>query len=330
MWTVMAVSAVALLLGACAETQLATHAMKKWGPDEPAPKSKTYKVGKPYQVDGIWYYPSEDYDYDETGIASWYGPNFHGKLTANGEIYDQNDVTAAHKTLPMPSFVRVTNLDNGRSIVVRINDRGPFVNGRIIDLSRQSAQLLGVIQNGTAKVRVQIMPEESRAIAAALQGQGAGGNGSPIKAAAMPKEAVSAESLAPPPGARSVSGTGERAVDGAMASRAPAPPVQTAALPNPANQAVSVVPVTPTQIHVQAGAFSTYEAAHKAAARLSGVGNVNIYPVLVKGRDLYRVRVGPLAAADDADRVLKAVVSNGFEDARVVVDRTDAGVMTNR
>lgn len=326
----MAGTAVALLLGGCAETQLATHAIKKWGPDEPPPKSKIYKVGKPYQVEGIWYYPREDYEYDETGIASWYGPNFHGKLTANGEVYDQNDVTAAHKTLPMPSFVRVTNLDNGRSIVVRINDRGPFVNGRIIDLSRQSAQLLGVIQNGTAKVRVQILPDESRAIASALQGQGAGGNGSPIQAAAMPKEAVSAESLAPPSGARVVSGKGSREVDGRPVPKVQSEAVQTAALPNPVSDKVTIVPVTPTQIHVQAGAFSTYEAAHKAAARLSGIGNVNIYPVLIKGRDLYRVRVGPLAVADDADRILKAVVQTGFEDARVVVDRTDAGILTNR
>ncbi|HEX9446391.1 MAG TPA: septal ring lytic transglycosylase RlpA family protein, partial [Dongiaceae bacterium] len=108
-------------------------------PQRPQP----YKIGKPYQVDGVWYYPKTDMDYDETGIASWYGPGFHGQYTANGEVYDQNGLTAAHKTLPLPSMVRVTNLDNGRSIVVRVNDRGPFVNGRIVDLTRRDAQLLG-------------------------------------------------------------------------------------------------------------------------------------------------------------------------------------------
>src|SRR5580698_2414497 len=113
-----------------------------------------YKVGNPYQIDGVWYYPAEDWNYDETGIASWYGPGFQERYTANGEVYDQNDLTAAHKTLPLPSFVRVTNLDNGRSIVLRVNDRGPFARGRIIDVSRRSAQLLGFYGIGTAKVRV--------------------------------------------------------------------------------------------------------------------------------------------------------------------------------
>src|SRR5215510_5128351 len=105
-------------------------------PPEPPPVMATpeYKVGNPYQIAGVWYYPKEQPDYDQTGIASWYGPNFHGRLTANGEVFDSNQISAAHPTLPMPVNVRVTNLDNGRSIVVRINDRGPFVRGRIIDL----------------------------------------------------------------------------------------------------------------------------------------------------------------------------------------------------
>lgn len=124
-----------------------------------------YKVGNPYQVNGEWYTPSEDYGYDETGLASWYGAEFGGKRTANGEIFDPNELTAAHRTLPMPSLVRVTNLDNGRSIVVRINDRGPFAAGRIIDISRRGAQLLGFEGNGVAKVRVSILEPESRALA---------------------------------------------------------------------------------------------------------------------------------------------------------------------
>ena len=102
-----------------------------------------YKVGNPYKVAGIWYYPERDLTYDETGIGSWYGDEFAGKLTANGEIFDPELVTAAHKTLPMPSVVRVTNLDNGKSLVVRVNDRGPFVAGRIIDLSREAARRIG-------------------------------------------------------------------------------------------------------------------------------------------------------------------------------------------
>lgn len=120
-----------------------------------APKSAgTYKVGNPYQIAGKWYYPSDDPHYQETGTASWYGPTFHGKSTANGEQFDENGVTAAHRTLPMPSYVEVTNLENGRKLVVRVNDRGPFAKDRIIDLSRRSAQLLGVEQQGTARVHV--------------------------------------------------------------------------------------------------------------------------------------------------------------------------------
>lgn len=132
----------------------------------------SYKVGKPYQIDNVWYYPAEDWDYNETGIASWYGPGFHGKNTANGEKYNQNDLTAAHRTLPMPSIVEVTNLENGRSVRVRVNDRGPYARGRIIDLSKRGADLLGVSGPGTAKVRVRLVVDESQRIKeAALRGE---------------------------------------------------------------------------------------------------------------------------------------------------------------
>ena len=110
-----------------------------------------YKVGNPYQIMGRWYYPKEDYSYSEIGTASWYGDDFHAKRTANGEKYDMNTLTAAHRTLPLPSIVRVTNLENGRSLVVRVNDRGPYAKERIIDVSKRSAQLLGYQTKGTTK-----------------------------------------------------------------------------------------------------------------------------------------------------------------------------------
>ncbi|MEM6461657.1 MAG: septal ring lytic transglycosylase RlpA family protein [Pseudomonadota bacterium] len=115
----------------------------------------TYKIGSPYQVKGRWFYPKEETDYDKTGLASWYGPNFHGRLTANGEIYDQYHLSAAHPTFPLPSYARVTNLDNGHSVVVRVNDRGPFKKGRIIDVSSRTADLLEMKHHGLASVRVQ-------------------------------------------------------------------------------------------------------------------------------------------------------------------------------
>jgi rare lipoprotein A len=150
-------AACLLLVGACAEVELVSHAAKQVGPASQSRGGGHYKIGKPYEIDGIWYYPTVDYGYRETGIASWYGPKFHGNLTANGELFNQYEVSAAHRTLPMPSMVRVTNLENGRSIVVRVNDRGPFKNGRIIDLSTRAAQLLGFHRQGTAKVMVEIL-----------------------------------------------------------------------------------------------------------------------------------------------------------------------------
>lgn len=128
--------------------------------------SGRYKVGNPYTVNGIRYTPAVDYDYDRTGVASWYGPGFHGASTANGERYNQDDMTAAHTTLPLPSLVEVTNLETGRKAIVRVNDRGPFVDDRIIDLSRAAAEELGVTRKGTAKVRVRVLEKESRMYAA--------------------------------------------------------------------------------------------------------------------------------------------------------------------
>ena len=145
-----------LALAACAETELVLHAVKHLGNETPTP---AYKIGDPYQIDDVWYRPAVDYTYVETGIASWYGADFHNRATANGETYNMDLVTAAHRTLPLPSMVQVTNLENGRSLKVRVNDRGPFARGRIIDMSKRGAELLGFKQQGTAKVRVEILAE---------------------------------------------------------------------------------------------------------------------------------------------------------------------------
>ncbi len=122
----------------------------------PVPKGGgRFMVGNPYQVKGKWYYPKEDYSYNKVGIASWYGSAFHGRLTANGEVYDQQALTAAHPTFPLPSYARVTNVETGSSIIVRVNDRGPYHPGRIIDLSNKTAQMLDLQHSGTGDVRVQ-------------------------------------------------------------------------------------------------------------------------------------------------------------------------------
>ena len=116
-----------------------------------------YKLGRPYQVGGKTYRPRHDPNYSRTGIASWYGKDFHGRLTANGEIYDMHALTAAHPTLPLPSMVEVTNTRTGQRIVVRVNDRGPFAHGRIIDLSHRAAQELGLVRSGVGKVHVRYL-----------------------------------------------------------------------------------------------------------------------------------------------------------------------------
>jgi rare lipoprotein A len=115
------------------------------------------QIGKPYRVAGKWYYPKEDKNYQKVGAASWYGDAFHGRLTANGEIYDMTHLTAAHPTMPLPSYARVTNTSNGNSLIVRVNDRGPYAHGRIIDLSRRAAELLDYTHHGTVKVEVEYL-----------------------------------------------------------------------------------------------------------------------------------------------------------------------------
>ncbi len=310
--------AALFLLAGCAETQLAIHAAKEL--QAQGGGGGTYKVGKPYQVAGIWYYPKVDPTYDETGLASWYGPKFHGRKTANGDTFDMNALTAAHKTLPMPSRVRVTNLENGRSLDLIVNDRGPFVHGRIIDVSRRAAQLLGFRRKGVAKVRVSVLNGGT-----VPAGTTVSGNEMP----ALRKGTVSAGTLAPPPGARSVPSSptadtvGGRQV---VAAREPAGTVDTATIGGagagtPAANPVSrvVVPANPT-IYVQAGAFSSPGNAERVLARLRPLGDARISGVTVDGRPLYRVRLGPLDSVEAADRKLLEVLQVGLDDARIVID----------
>lgn len=303
-------------LAACAETEFLVHTAKQVnGPGDSDTELGRYKVGSPYQIKDAWYYPSEDYEYTETGIASWYGPNFHGKHTANGEIYNQNDLTAAHRTLPLPSAVRVTNLENGRSIVLRINDRGPFAHGRIIDVSRRGAQLLGFERNGTAKVRVDILEDESRQLKVAA----INGNAQQLQVAASPREAVVSQPL---PASGGSAGT-------APTSTATQTPVRTAPLePAPVQSArapilpdeVEILPVSPTGIYIQAGAFSRLENALRMRDRVYDMGPTQISRFAVSGTEIYRVRIGPLGTVDVADATLSQVLNSGVPEARLIVE----------
>lgn len=144
-------------IGGIALTTVALAALLSLVAWLPAERSNRPLGLAPYEIDGVLYVPEADPDYDEVGIASWYGPTFHGRRTANGETFDMNRVSAAHPTLPLGTRVKVTNLDNGRSTILRINDRGPFVDRRLIDLSRRAAEILGFRREGLARVRVQVL-----------------------------------------------------------------------------------------------------------------------------------------------------------------------------
>ena len=316
----MMVGLMGFVLAACAETQFITHTAKRVTKvretiEKPAYK-EVYKIGNPYQIDGVWYYPAVDYDYDETGIASWYGTEFHGRRTANGGVYDMNDLTAAHRTLPLPSLVRVTNLENGRSMILKVNDRGPYARGRIIDLSRRSAQLLGSLKQGTARVRVQILARESRQLAARLTGKASLATiGTPITVDRLPKPAVTTQEL-PPPGGAPVPVASAEPVDGAKQTIGPAPVLAAKSELG----VVSEVAVVLSRLFVQAGAYAHYTNANRARAFLSSLGTVKVTSVMVEGRDLFRVRIGPLATVAEADGFLAAVVGAGYPDARIIVE----------
>jgi rare lipoprotein A len=160
-----AVAACLLVANCASSSKFASRVDPKYGVSssarvvefgEPVPKGGgTYRVGKPYVVAGKVYVPEEDVNYRQDGLASWYGDDFHGRLTANGEVFDMEALTAAHPTLPMPCYARVTNLSNGKSLIVRVNDRGPYANDRLIDLSNKAAELLDFKSVGVARVRVE-------------------------------------------------------------------------------------------------------------------------------------------------------------------------------
>jgi rare lipoprotein A len=269
--------------------------------DRPAatqpPGAATVKLGGPYEVFGRTYVPEDDRSYDRRGIASWYGPGFQARPTANGETYDKHELTAAHPTLPMPSWVEVTNLDNGRQLVVRVNDRGPFVEGRIIDLSLRAAQLLGVDRTGLAEVRVRrVFPEGDWALATPPLQQRGGAPRSRVEMAdAVPYTQAQFAGRAPAP--------------------SPAPAAAVALTPLPASSA-SAGAAAPGGHWVQVAALSDRLRAEALAQQLAGYGPAAAFAAPT---GLWRVRLGPFATADAAAATLTRLRTGGFADARLVM-----------
>jgi rare lipoprotein A len=290
-----------------------------------------YKVGKPYQVGGVWYVPREQPNYDQRGVASWYGDQFHMKATANGETFDMNAVSAAHTTLPLPSMVEVTNLDNGKKLVVRVNDRGPFVGNRIIDLSHEAARQLGYDRAGLANVRVRYVGP------APLLGPGDGlryAQAKPLPTRLPPALAPLAADAATGPTDDMTPMPGGATQSRELAAATPAPraaEVGVSALPPITGSAISDTPIAGQGVvarastaapvaglRIQAGAFSSQANAQRAVAQLSPAGLATIEPLERDGLTLYRV-VLPAPGDEAAAYALRDRVAEiGFAEARVV------------
>lgn len=299
---------VAVFLSGCTTIEVAVDLAKKYtrtSTGEVLVANPHYKVGNPYEIKGLWYYPERDLNYDETGIASWYGEETVG-LTANGEVFEPGIVSAAHKTLPMPSAVRVTNLENGRSLVVRVNDRGPFVSGRIIDLSREGARLLGFQKNGIARVRVQILAEESLR----LEREAKAGNFPQIgtqanapkpqtSAAAVPKVSLNSNAK------KKKQQETVSAIDLLSSTRT--------------TEVIELNPVD-TTIFIQIGAFGELGNAEVVRNKVRNFGKVEISSFDDGGKLIHRVRMGPFTDILEADKALNQVLNSGYRGAKIVLD----------
>lgn len=332
-----------LAISACGRDQGASLGERIIPLGQPVPKGGgRYQVGEPYQVAGIWYRPRVEPNYDRTGRASWYGELFQGRRTANGEIYDMDRLTAAHPTLPLPVYAQVTNLNNGRTIVVRINDRGPFARDRIIDLSRRSADVLGFRRRGTAPVRVKYLRRaplsgddsyERKYLAsrglrnfAAKPKPKAGGRtiGARLAVASLP-----AASLPPLP---------DRVVRATAAQSAPPADAlardelamlvwrtQIEASPEPTgstglpHRAEPRRPSPPNGPAVQAGSFKIRANAERARETLSTIATVKMTEIDIGGQVYFRVRVGPFEDEIDAAVALHRVRAAGYRGAKIVM-----------
>ena len=266
-----------------------------------------YKVGEPYQISNIWYHPEENYNYKEVGIASWYGPDFHQGVTANGETYNMHALSAAHRTLPLPSIVKVTNLDNGKTVIVRVNDRGPFVNNRIIDLSKAAAEKLDFIDSGTAKVKVEILAKESKSLKEAILENGGkivGGAPVPENTSELfsEEDALKAVSLLP----------SEVIVDEEVDSEE--------TIYSPKTKKKEAV-VLEKGFYLQAGAFSQKQNAQNIQKKLSEYADVLIQDVNLDGKMIYRVRIGPFATGEEAVELMETIEKTGYTDLRLLQEK---------
>ena len=294
--------------------------------DKPIPKGGgSYKVGVPYQVSGRWYYPKDDPRYDRTGVASWYGDDFHGRKTANSEIYDMMAMSAAHTTLPMPSYAWVTNLENGRTVLVRINDRGPYAHERVIDLSRAAARALGSEVRGLSQVRVRYagpapLNGDDRREQAYLRSQPWYGN-----VAQAPQRAPSRLPYMRPyaeatgPGSEPGPAATWRPSMALGAPRVTLPKAETATAASAAPATVAPEPVAPEPVKPEfgrlliAGAFRSEANAQRRVAELLAFVPLHVVSLTTAIGTVYQVRSAAMPA-DVALRLLGSMTAGGVKD----------------
>jgi rare lipoprotein A len=283
-----ATASVLALIAACSTTKL-PDAPKTIG--APVKANPHYKIGAPYEIDGREYTPKADPQHEEIGVASWYGDAFHGKLTANGEIFDKRRISAAHRTLPMPTIVEVENLENGRVIRVRVNDRGPFARDRVIDLSHAAADALGFTAQGTAKVRVRYLAEANL-----------------TDLAPMPRDARQAFANA-----------GRReAMTAAPASVAGDPLAALIASTAGAPSAPAAAPVSTGDLWVEVAAVDDVTEIGDMRLYVPGEGPIELHSTSRGGRTVQSLRLGPFISEALANASLSRARGAGFSAARII------------
>ncbi|MGA3402505.1 MAG: RlpA-like double-psi beta-barrel domain-containing protein [Acetobacteraceae bacterium] len=291
----------ARVLGGCAALGMLLAGCQK-----PPPQANPhYVLDRPYQSGGTWWYPRESHDLNETGLAAVY-PDDHPPLTTDGEVFGQGALAAAHPTVQLPAIARLTDLETGRAVLVRINDRGTPTPGRVVQVTKRIAALLGMPANGVAQVRLTVLPGPSEAAEQHVAGT------PHLPVAAAPRGAVSSDSLPPPAGARQEGG---HALPAVAAQPVGAAPEMQEHVP----EALTQGPPQPGRLWVRLDTFQSYQYAAIEQARLTGLGPT--IERIFDGRvQTYRVMIGPLGSVAAADVAVDQAIRAGIVDARIVVE----------
>lgn len=328
-----------LSLTACTDNGLLFRSFGGYGEDE---QKATYKVEEPYQIKDEWYTPKEDYAYKERGIAGWYQEE-EGTLTANGEKYDETVLTAMHKTLPLPSLVRITNLENGNVAIVRVNDRGPYVNNRLIDVSQKAAEALEFNMIGTTMVQVEILPDESKKLKEEILRQGGKKQTNNIEEMPVIVNHADTEKnenkvLYKPDEGSQIVYNGAHikpmvapvvvsnivSVTQPIDSLNKATPSETlTTIDTPSEKSIKmpelIAPIS--GYYIQAGAFSNIENAKRLAQTLNKIETTQIYELKkTNGTVLHRVRMGPFETKQNALNTLNKLNTSGFTDTKIIFE----------